>query len=244
MRYCCSLHGRNEEENDPNDPSSDQSTGGPVMQSYSSVSAYVQPIEGRGLISSSNSQSGDRHHRIGNATTTFDPHDDRQDVCCHPHDPNAPSLYNFIRRNINKWHNLYGLVMDIDEDGRNAEVDFLSSKVKTKKIVSSPLRQAVSFHSSAGADLPCTINADEIVLPGSVIQHQMAQQMILSANVQTNVEECVICMEPFDASNPRMPTLCSCGVNKTYFHLPCLYQWIEQSMECPSCRTKITWEEF
>jgi Ring finger domain len=221
------------------------------MPSYSSVATYVQPMEGQGLISSSSSsiRSEDRGQRAGSASTTADTRDDddeeAQDVCCRPHDPNAPSLYNFIRRNINKWHNPYGVVMDTDEDEHTAEVDFLSSKVQAKKkIVSSPLRQAVSFHASTSADLPCTIDADEIVLPGSILQQQMAQQMIRSAHVQTNVEECVICMEPFDASNPRMPTLCNCGVNKTYFHLPCLYQWIEQSMECPSCRTKITWEEF
>lgn len=44
--------------------------------------------------------------------------------------------------------------------------------------------------------------------------------------------------------NPRMPTLCGCGENKTYFHLPCLYQWIEQSKDCPSCRKRLRWEEF
>lgn len=57
-------------------------------------------------------------------------------------------------------------------------------------------------------------------------------------------EECVICMEGFDPTNPRMPTLCGCGQNKTYFHLPCLYQWIEQDRNCPSCRQKLRWEEF
>jgi hypothetical protein len=249
FRCCCASPARDSDDDD-DDHSSDHAEVPNLIQSYSSVSPYVQPVEGRGLISSSSSsRTEDWEQRVGDptATTETQADDDDHDVCCRPYDPNAPSLYNFIRRNMNKWHNPYGAVMDADgEDHR--DTDYLSSKTNKKKLASSsPLRQAVSFNSNSSCDLPCTINADEIVLPGSMIQQQMAQQMIRTANIttiQTNVEECVICMEPFDASNPRMPTLCNCGVNKTYFHLPCLYQWIEQSMECPSCRTKITWEEF
>jgi hypothetical protein len=112
----------------------------------------------------------------------------------------------------------------------------------------SPLRQALTFTATNDVNHLCTIPADEFVLPGSMIQQQMAEQMILSTAgksvVDAIADECVICMEPFDSTNPRMPTLCQCGANKTYFHLPCLYQWIEQSENCPSCRSKITWEEF
>ena len=64
-------------------------------------------------------------------------------------------------------------------------------------------------------------------------------------------EECVICLEPFDDTNPKMPTLCGCGENMTYFHLPCLYTWRSrctnsraQSLECPSCRKELCWEEL
>ena len=105
--------------------------------------------------------------------------------------------------------------------------------------ISSPLRTAASFDSST--DIP-TINVDEIVLPGSALQKEMARAA--SLNLEKQDDECVICMECFDPTNPRMPTLCGCGQNKTYFHLPCLYQWIEQSRECPSCRQKLRWEEF
>lgn len=103
----------------------------------------------------------------------------------------------------------------------------------------SPLRTANSFRHSKG--MP-TIDADEVVIPGSALQHEMAKSMSLSLDEQG--EECVICLENFDATNPKMPTLCGCGENKTYFHLPCLYQWIEQSRECPSCRKRLRWEEF
>ena len=244
FRCCCTLHGSDAEEDDPNDRASNAAEGGPIIQSYASVSSYIQPIEEQSLIALSSSRTEEEwRSRVGDPATALDASDDNgHDDCCRPHDPNAPSLYNFIRRNLSKWHNPYGAVMEIDEND-NRHSDLLSGKVM-KKLASSPLRQAVSFHSSASGDLPCTINADEIVLPGSMVQQQMAEQMIRTANIQTNIDECVICMEPFDASNPRMPTLCNCGVNKTYFHLPCLYQWIEQSLECPSCRTKITWEEF
>jgi hypothetical protein len=103
----------------------------------------------------------------------------------------------------------------------------------------SPLRTASSFRHSKG--LPA-IDPEEVVIPGSALQHEMAASM--SSTLEEQGDECVICMEGFDATNPRMPTLCGCGENKTYFHLPCLYQWIEQSRECPSCRKRLRWEEF
>ena len=112
-----------------------------------------------------------------------------------------------------------------------------------------PLRQASRFDSSSDI---LTIRPDEIVLPGSDLQQQMAVAALskyhLTRTEKTTAEEeddeCVICMEGFDPTNPRMPTLCGCGENKTYFHLPCLYQWMEQSRECPSCRQSLRWEEF
>lgn len=103
----------------------------------------------------------------------------------------------------------------------------------------SPLRTASSFRHSKG--LP-SIDPEEVVLPGSALQQEMAAS--LSGKLEEQGDECVICMEGFDAHNPRMPTLCGCGENKTYFHLPCLYQWIEQSRNCPSCRKRLRWEEF
>lgn len=109
-------------------------------------------------------------------------------------------------------------------------------------------RQAMSYDFSIskqkGDTIPC-IRADEIVLPGSLLQQEMALKMVSAKySSDSDVDECVICMEGFDASNPRMPTLCGCGENKTFFHLPCLYQWLEQSRDCPSCRNPLTWEEF
>jgi len=73
----------------------------------------------------------------------------------------------------------------------------------------------------------------------------------LGIHAESSEAECVVCMEGFDPSNPRMPTRCGCGVNKTMFHLPCLYQWVELRREgggrgggCPSCREMLVWDEF
>mmetsp|Transcript_12438 Transcript_12438/g.36126 ORF Transcript_12438/g.36126 Transcript_12438/m.36126 type:complete len:330 (+) Transcript_12438:465-1454(+) len=102
------------------------------------------------------------------------------------------------------------------------------------------LKLAKSFNSS---NYVPTIAESEVVVPGSKLQKAMA---IAAAKAfdDNDEDECVICMEPFDPTNPRMPTLCGCGQNKTYFHLPCLYQWIDQNEECPSCRQPLRWEEF
>ena len=106
----------------------------------------------------------------------------------------------------------------------------------------SPLRIASTFHCKDETHEVPTISLDEVVLPGSLLQREMSMNM--KQTLQAQEDECVICMEPFDASNPRMPTLCGCGENKTYFHLPCLYQWIDQNENCPSCRERLRWEEF
>jgi Ring finger domain len=262
FQYCCESQGGDDDVRDNNDRSGDR-----IQQSYSSVSDYAHPIEGQGLISGNSRGEQQQQQRnsllvdetitptsttlpISNADDEDD--DDRGNVrhnnCCQPSsDYNEPSsLLDIIRRRMNRWqNNPYNAVVMGDDP--NSYVHHFSNTTTTKtdkKMVpsqQSPLRQALTFNLST-----CTINSDEIVLPGSIIQQQMAQQMKLCSKnvVQGNIDECVICMEPFDSSNPRMPTVCNCGVNKTYFHLPCLYQWIEQSEECPSCRTKITWEEF
>ena len=54
--------------------------------------------------------------------------------------------------------------------------------------------------------------------------------------------ECVICMEEFTSENPRMPTLCACGENRTQFHYPCLLLWLEQKNTCPTCSSTLFYE--
>lgn len=38
-------------------------------------------------------------------------------------------------------------------------------------------------------------------------------------------DECLLCLEPFHAADPKVHSLCRCGVNKNSFHLGCLNQW-------------------
>jgi len=103
----------------------------------------------------------------------------------------------------------------------------------------SPLRTALSFDQSR--EIP-SIKTEEVVLPGSALQQQMASKMC--ETIEEQGDECVICMDGFSPDNPRMPTMCGCGENKTYFHLPCLYQWVDQNEDCPACRETLLWEEF
>lgn len=115
--------------------------------------------------------------------------------------------------------------------------------VYDKILFPSPLHEAKSSSLSIN-DIP-TISLSEVVMPGSDLQKQMMMSLQKQGyHGESEEDECVICMEGFDETNPRMPTLCGCGENKTYFHLPCLYHWIEQSRECPSCRKNLTWQEF
>ncbi len=196
------------------------------------------------------------------------------DTCCHQNssasevqvDSQFPSLHDFFRLLKDRWRK-YDFVeatdsqddtitvansessllttQDLIEPGRPFGMIRRSSsgdanKNRRPKILPpSPLRTALSYDKSR--EVP-SIRAEEVVLPGSELQKQMAQSM--ADVLEAQGDECVICMEPFDSSNPRMPTLCGCGENKTYFHLPCLYQWIEQSRHCPSCRQLLRWEEF
>jgi Ring finger domain len=126
-------------------------------------------------------------------------------------------------------------------DRRANSITKISPCSSPKSLSKSPLRAAISFETNSD-DIP-TIHAEEVVLPGSLLQQQMA--LSASANLEAQGDECVICMDIFDPSNPRIPTLCGCGENKTFFHLPCLFQWVDQSgRTCPSCRQSLRWEEF
>ena len=60
--------------------------------------------------------------------------------------------------------------------------------------------------------------------------------------------ECIICLEPFDKSNPRVKSKCRCGTYNTAngMHLSCLLAWIEQQggdQICPVCRGRIDFDE-
>lgn len=129
-----------------------------------------------------------------------------------------------------------------DQDLQGFDKSDVNSHSKESRSIISPLLTATVYKSMN--DIP-SIALEQVVLPGSPLQHQMSIRMknkgILSESTE---DECVICMEPFHDSNPRIPTKCGCGDNMTYFHLPCLYQWAEQCVQCPTCREELIWKEL
>lgn len=184
------------------------------------------------------------YQQITTATSSDEEEDDEEederrtdDCCCSgtrssTSPPNDHGLHEFFRNLRERWRRY-----DSMETFRPSASAVATGKSDFSGL--SPLRTASTFH--ANNDIP-TIDLEEVVLPGSELQKQMARTV--SLNLEAQGDECVICMEGFDPTNPRMPTLCGCGQNKTYFHLPCLYQWMEQSEDCPSCRQRLRWEEF
>jgi hypothetical protein len=57
--------------------------------------------------------------------------------------------------------------------------------------------------------------------------------------------ECIICLEHFTLSNPRISSKCRCkGITANPMHLGCLLNWTEQQQEqiCPVCRDHIHFE--
>jgi hypothetical protein len=171
--------------------------------------------------------------------------------CCHPsagkqaaeNNPHARGIQEFFRQIQSRWRRHDSLLQvptnDEDDDDNTIASTRRAFRSKSDTFSHSPLRAAASFHSTR--EIP-SINAEEFVMPRSALQEEMAKAM--AAKMQNEDDECVICMEGFDPTNPRMPTHCGCGRNRTYFHLPCLYQWVEQSRDCPSCRERLIWEEF
>jgi hypothetical protein len=186
--------------------------------------------------------------------------DDTGDVCCQgrnsPNDSNASgSQYSGLQEFWSKLRErlaTFETAASSSDDGQETSIPAnpnysIFRRSKSKPIPKSShdvskqpfLKTASTF--DASFDVP-TISPEEIVMPGSKLQAQMA--LAAAKSLEEMGDECVICMEGFDPTNPRMPTLCGCGQNKTYFHLPCLYQWIEQNNNCPSCRKRLRWEEF
>ncbi|GKY95082.1 hypothetical protein MPSEU_000472300 [Mayamaea pseudoterrestris] len=108
--------------------------------------------------------------------------------------------------------------------------DSLDSPGAHEAMTSKPLkrlsvRPASSFDSSTKGVL--TINIDEVVLPGSDIQKEMSK--LMAASMDSHDDECVICMENFDPTNPRIPTFYSStletimdnsGIVVAVLHLP------------------------
>jgi hypothetical protein len=231
FHYCCSDDDETEQTNEHHD----SSTVAAVSEVDNGAIESARIIRDRSPSNEGSSGNTTNNHindmNIGhNRGNNEEDENGHSPHCCRE----QSGIHEWFRRIRVRWA---GVSNDVEYDA----VASVDPSTPIKPIPPSPLRQASSFDSSR--DIP-TILAKEVVLPGSQLQKEIAKLMAAAKITNDTEEECVICMEGFDPSNPRMPTLCGCGENKTYFHLPCLYQWLEQSSECPSCRQTITWEEF
>lgn len=135
------------------------------------------------------------------------------------------------------------------DDCSSVDAD-MNPQPSSPSAVLSPLRTAIDFEfdeSPTNNDnlyIP-SIAMEEVVLPGSELQLRMSQYLKNMGYQVMDLDECVICMEGFDPTNPRIPTFCGCGKNKTFFHLSCLYQWVQKNGDkCPCCRERLSWQEL
>ncbi|KAL4125209.1 hypothetical protein PRIC2_008794 [Phytophthora ramorum] len=55
--------------------------------------------------------------------------------------------------------------------------------------------------------------------------------------------ECIMCLDTFSEDNPKVRTLCNCGMNRTNFHMSCLLEWLNRDTNCPVCREYLFFED-
>ncbi|KAG7400574.1 hypothetical protein PHYBOEH_005097 [Phytophthora boehmeriae] len=55
--------------------------------------------------------------------------------------------------------------------------------------------------------------------------------------------ECIMCLDTFSEDNPKVRTLCNCGMNRTNFHMSCLLEWLNRDANCPVCREYLFFED-
>ncbi|CAI5726289.1 unnamed protein product [Peronospora effusa] len=55
--------------------------------------------------------------------------------------------------------------------------------------------------------------------------------------------ECIMCLDTFSQDNPKIRTLCNCGMNRTNFHMSCLFEWLNREANCPVCREYLFFED-
>jgi len=60
-----------------------------------------------------------------------------------------------------------------------------------------------------------------------------------AGNDDDDDDVCPTCLELYDEDNPRI--FAACG---HYFHLACIYEWLERSRTCPVCFKPMKFEEL
>ena len=78
----------------------------------------------------------------------------------------------------------------------------------------------------------------DFVIPGTGLESAIAQTLSASGlGGAPDEDECIVCLDVFTARQPRLPTLCACGVGKVGFHHACLLRWIAARQGRPTCPT-------
>lgn len=61
---------------------------------------------------------------------------------------------------------------------------------------------------------------------------------LISLPIIEDEDECPICLECYEDENPKIMIKC-----RHYYHLGCLYEWMERSATCPMCSKVMEFEE-
>lgn len=252
----CILNGCWEEDSDDEDSNEHDTTRPPNhpghMERFNSLLYYQAPNMNTSMATTPEEEF---HQQSSQLQLQHTQHQQEEETFSYGARRNIGDLFQALGQGIHKFNqNHRGQFNPLSQSPTRSptscheECDSLASGNTSSILVSA--RDFIERHTEkenqSGDEIIPSIQEKQFVMPGSALQKQMSLSLQSKGfGLLTNGDdECVICMEPFDETNPRMPTLCGCGENNTYFHLPCLYQWIEKDSNCPTCREKLRWEEF
>ncbi|CAI5712520.1 unnamed protein product [Hyaloperonospora brassicae] len=120
-----------------------------------------------------------------------------------------------------------GLVLDGDEDEVDSEVPHLRRECGVEWIHWDADSHAMPF--SRPGELQRLLHS-----------YQEATGVIDEGQLEL---ECIVCLGTFSVDDPKVRTLCMCGMNRTNFHMSCLLEWLNRDANCPVCREYLYFED-